>query len=118
MGRDTLTPEQIEKRRAYDRAYHKKNRDKRNARGAEKRAKYKAKRVKLIELFGDKCMDCQYTFHPNVYDFHHRVPEDKEFSLEFKAFSKRWEKVMTEASKCDMLCRNCHAIRHIKMKES
>jgi hypothetical protein len=128
VGGDTLMTK--EEKKEYDRIYREKNKERLKAQRNQPHIKVKYKersrlrhlknievRDKLIKLHGDKCHDCDYTYHNNVYDFHHRVPKDKSFSLGSKAMSKPWEVIMIEASKTDMLCRNCHAARHILMKE-
>ena len=92
-------------------------------------AKYKAKnreaillhnraaKLKLIEYFGDKCLDCSLVFHPNVYEFHHRIPSEKEGTIS-KMYRLSWEDILYEAAKTDMLCKNCHCMRHVEMNET
>jgi predicted HNH restriction endonuclease len=74
--------------------------------------KHRDRRRKLIELHGNKCHDCGLTYEDYVYEFHHRDPSIKEFTLGGKDLNRRWESVMVEASKCDCLCANCHKERH------
>lgn len=74
--------------------------------------KHRDRRKKLIELHGDVCFDCDGCFPHYIYEFHHRDPSTKEFTLGGKDLNRKWEKVMIEASKCDMLCANCHKERH------
>src|SRR4051812_35827900 len=35
----------------------------------------------LVRYKGDKCLDCGHTFPACVYDFHHREPGDKKFTI-------------------------------------
>ena len=79
--------------------------------------KHKERRRKLIDLHHDMCQDCGYRFPDYMYEFHHRDPKEKEFSLGGKDLNRKWEKVMIEASKCDMLCANCHKKRHYNMEK-
>ena len=70
----------------------------------------------LVEWFGDKCKDCNESFPPCVYDFHHTDPSHKDFKI--SNYRKRPgnlledEDLREELSKCVMLCSNCHRIRH------
>jgi len=65
----------------------------------------------LIELKGGRCQGCGGVFPHYVYDFHHRDPSQKEISMT-DLQDKRWERVLAEAVKCDLLCANCHRIAH------
>jgi hypothetical protein len=81
-------------------------------------AKQLDRKTKLIEWFGNKCKDCKKSFNIVCYDFHHRDPDTKDFALEIRSFSKPWESIIVEASKCDLLCACCHRLRHLKARES
>jgi hypothetical protein len=71
-------------------------------------------KLKLIEYKGGKCQRCGYNKPiPSVYDFHHRNPEEKEFSITAKTIS--FEKLKAEADKCDLLCANCHREVHYEL---
>jgi hypothetical protein len=78
------------------------------------------RRVKLalIEYKGGKCEICGYNKNcPNCYDFHHKNPEEKEFSISGKTWS--YDRLKAEVDKCVLLCKNCHAEIHDKLfKES
>ena len=65
----------------------------------------------LIEKMGGKCADCGGVFPPYVYDFHHLEPKDKKFTLAKMIRNMSFEKLEQEASKCVLLCANCHRIR-------
>lgn len=70
----------------------------------------KAKR-KLIDYKGGKCQVCQYSKDcPNAYDFHHRDPKTKNFTISGSA--KSFDQLKTESDKCDLMCRRCHAELH------
>lgn len=79
--------------------------------------KHKERRQLLVDLHNNYCLDCGIRFPSYVYEFHHRDPKEKEFSLGGKDLNRKWEKVMIEASKCDMLCANCHKKRHYNMEK-
>ena len=66
------------------------------------------KKAKLTELKSGPCMDCGQVFPPYVMDLHHRDPSTK-----LRAVSKcAIADMADEAAKCDLLCSNCHRIRH------
>lgn len=77
---------------------------------AERGAK---RRVKLIMDAGGKCAICGYSKNHTALTFHHRDPLSKSFSLDTRGCSNRkWEKLIAEAKKCDLLCHNCHMEVH------
>lgn len=58
------------------------------------------------------CADCGIK-HPAVLAFHHRDPHTKRFCIRDAVASKiPWLLVADEMEQCDVLCANCHAIRH------
>ena len=67
----------------------------------------------LVEMHGDKCMDCGNTFHKCAYDFHHLNEFEKKFEIA-PALDRNWEKLLEEANKCVMICSNCHRVRHYR----
>lgn len=67
-------------------------------------------KFKLIEYKGGKCERCGYDRGcPSAYDFHHIDPEQKSFSLSHVSPSWKWETLIAEVDKCQLLCKNCHA---------
>lgn len=70
-------------------------------------------KIKAIEHLGNQCKDCGNKFHPACYDFHHRNPIEKEFVWD-KLRLKSWDKIVLEIAKCDLLCSNCHRMRHVR----
>lgn len=75
-----------------------------------------ANKMKAVEMFGNRCRDCNQSFPAYVYDFHHIFPHEKEISPN-KLMSRTWDRVLVELNKCVMLCANCHRIRHHGAKE-
>jgi len=71
---------------------------------------------RLLEIKGvDRCMRCGYKGENySSLDFHHRDTETKDFSIgnAFRFITTMRYKVEEEIEKCDVICRNCHAIEH------
>lgn len=68
---------------------------------------------KAVEYLGGACQDCGLkTDVVQVYDFHHRDPSQKDFGIA-KFLTCDFDAVVApELDKCDLLCSNCHRIRH------
>jgi predicted HNH restriction endonuclease len=68
---------------------------------------------KAVDYLGGSCQDCGFkTDILAVYDFHHRDPAEKDFTVA-KFINADFDLVVTpELNKCDLLCSNCHRIRH------
>jgi predicted HNH restriction endonuclease len=47
--------------------------------------------------------------------FHHRDPSTKEFAV--GGFSGALSRLLLEAQKCDLLCANCHRLRHVALEK-
>ncbi len=67
------------------------------------------KKKRLVKFFGGKCQRCGYKKYVGALDFHHRDPKTKSFSISVKGLSYSWEALLKEATKCLLLCKNCHA---------
>lgn len=69
------------------------------------------RRVKeiLVEEAGGKCSVCGYRRCMQALEFHHRDPARKEFSLGHLGHTRSIAATRAEASKCVLLCANCHA---------
>lgn len=71
------------------------------------------RKVELIGLAGGACQRCGYRANLAALHFHHRDPERKAFKLDVRVLSnKRWNSILEEAGKCELLCSNCHAEEH------
>lgn len=77
----------------------------------KQRLKKRERKLKAIEYLGGLCFSCNQSYHPAVFEFHHRDPslKDKDPS---KLLSAKWERVLEELDKCDLLCANCHRLAH------
>lgn len=76
--------------------------------------RWKKIKTKAIEYKGNKCSSCGYDRCPDVLEFHHRDPEEKEFEWE-KLRKRNWDSITKELDKCDMLCANCHREKHYEI---
>jgi predicted HNH restriction endonuclease len=72
-------------------------------------------RLKAIEFLGGKCIKCGYDKYIEVLEFHHRNPNEKEFSISKSGYCRSWERVSKEIKKCDLLCANCHREIHAEI---
>lgn len=73
--------------------------------------RYKLK-DKAVQYKGGKCSSCGYNKYIGALEFHHRVPDNKDFEISNRNISKKWEVVKKELDKCDLLCANCHREVH------
>lgn len=86
--------------------------DNRERRQEESNNRNQRRRDWCIEQLGGKCVDCGGGFHRSVYDFHHRDPGEKVDAISNLLRSP--DKLEEELKKCDLLCANCHRIRHFE----
>lgn len=79
----------------------------------ERRRRWKIVGDELRKL--SPCVECGNDDY-RVIDFHHRNPEEKDFSISwisrFGFSDKNLIKMLNEVDKCDTLCANCHRILH------
>lgn len=105
-----------EQRKAWNRTYYLKNKEKRLAQyGAYKkelRAWFQTYKSTL------SCSRCGFN-HPAALHFHHREPDSKEGTIA-EMVGQGWSKarVIAEIDKCDILCANCHAIEHYEERNN
>lgn len=67
------------------------------------------RKSKLVIAKGGKCSACGYSKSLSAISFHHRAPSEKSFQIDIrKCSNSTWEVLVNEASKCDLLCMNCH----------
>jgi len=78
----------------------------------QQRKSRQERKDRLIKMLGGKCIMCGYKRCSAALSFHHRKPEEKSFNIASKGLLGKWEDVLAEAKKCDLLCLNCHTERH------
>jgi hypothetical protein len=61
---------------------------------------------------GEKCQICGYNRCIACLSFHHLDISKKDFELSGMRLTYSLEKLIKEASKCALLCRNCHGEQH------
>jgi hypothetical protein len=70
-------------------------------------------KFRAMGYMGGKCYNCGLESQiPDIYDFHHVNPEEKESALNELLGKIGWETVRQELDKCVMLCANCHRTEH------
>lgn len=94
-----------------------------NYRNKENRYKYKIERghnlkIKIIQLLGGKCTDCNLKYNQKnacIFQVHHKDPSKKTFVVNTRTLTNyAWKKILNEIKKCSLLCANCHFIKHNK----
>jgi len=73
------------------------------------------KKIELVEYKGGKCEVCGYNKSVNALQFHHKNPNDKDFTVSGKSLS--FEKLKKEVDKCILVCANCHAEIHEELTQ-
>lgn len=63
----------------------------------------------LVAEAGGACAICGYDRYVGALHFHHVDPSIKQFELSADGFARSLERARAEASKCILLCSNCHA---------
>jgi len=79
---------------------------------AQKRRRLRRK-TELVAAAGGRCLDCGYQTSLATLEFHHLDPTTKEFGS--ANFDGSLERLLVEVKKCDLLCANCHRLRHLAM---
>ncbi|MCJ7453403.1 MAG: HNH endonuclease [Steroidobacteraceae bacterium] len=68
---------------------------------------------RLVRIMGGSCSRCGYGRNLAALEFHHIDPGSKSFSLDARTLANRsWALIAREASKCQLVCSNCHAEIH------
>lgn len=88
--------------------YRRRRKNKQSYRSLKNRRRQR--KAEMIALRGGCCQDCGYDTLPAALEFHHRDPSTKEFGL--GNWHGSWARLLSEADKCDLVCANCHRIRH------
>ncbi len=71
------------------------------------------RKLELVKKFGGKCTKCFYKTNLAALVFHHLDESLKLFELDARSIGNRsQEEIDNEASKCVLLCHNCHMELH------
>ena len=68
----------------------------------------------MVAGLGGRCVDCGYATCLAALEFHHRDRSGKEFGLGH--LSGSLGRFRVEAEKCDLVCVNCHRLRHVAIE--
>ncbi len=72
-----------------------------------------ARKLELLRKAGSRCSICGYHKNLAALVFHHTGSAEKDFKLDMRSLSNRkFEPVLSEISKCILVCANCHAELH------
>lgn len=71
-------------------------------------------KIKLVEYKGGKCECCDYNRSISVLQFHHKDPNEKDFTISGKSYG--FEKLKIEVDKCILVCSNCHIEIHEEIR--
>lgn len=66
----------------------------------------------LVEYKGGKCQICGYDRCINALEFHHLNPNEKDFGIASKGYTRSLEANKKEVDKCILVCSNCHREIH------
>jgi hypothetical protein len=100
----------------YHKQYGRKNR--KWIRFLEREARKKRKKWFQEYRASQKCLDCGAN-HEAILDFHHRNPAEKLFLVtRGVSWNLGRERILAEIAKCDVLCCNCHRIRHHNQRKA
>lgn len=69
----------------------------------------RALKSELVESLGGKCTHCEYDKSPWAMHFHHRNPANKVANISWLIQQRQYDEARQEATKCDLVCANCHA---------
>ena len=94
----------------YNRKHYLANKELYIRRAEESNRKTRLERTKKLLAYLDQhpCLDCGEA-DPIVLEFDHL--RDKEFNIATALTCRRWETVLAEIAKCEVVCANCHRRR-------
>ena len=97
--------------------YYHNNEEYRNTENKKRTNLQRTFKILAIKYLGSECLDCRIKYKSDInefiFDFHHRDPKQKDFAIsEYRA--NNFETIKLELDKCDLLCSNCHRLRHQK----
>ena len=65
-----------------------------------------------IQYKSGKCCICGYNRYIGALEFHHLGPNQKDFGIGSKGYTRSFDKVKKELDKCICVCANCHREIH------
>ena len=77
---------------------------------AESRQRGRERRAVIEKLKAAACNDCARCFTPECMDFDHRDGTVKIGTIS-QLLTHRFDQILVEIAKCDLVCANCHRIR-------
>lgn len=92
----------------------------RNDQAFKERNRRRELKAEAIAYLGGKCIICGLADGiSEVYEFHHKLPETKEFTMAWLiTHTKTLSDLTRELDKCDLVCGNCHRVVHWKSSVS
>jgi hypothetical protein len=76
------------------------------------RKRRKRVRETAIASKGGRCERCGYDRCIEALEFHHIEKTGKDFGISAQGYTRSWEKIKQELTKCTLLCANCHRELH------
>jgi len=97
--------------KVYRREHYLQNRDRLIAENTSRSRDEKTRNIEALRdyLAEHPCVDCGTT-DIRVLEFDHRPDEIKVIDISRAISAWKWDSVLAEVAKCDVRCRNCHAI--------
>ena len=86
-----------------------------NEQTLERQRKFKKQ---CVEHLGGSCEHRGYDRYYGCLEFHHKDPNEKDFSIAKAKLTSFNQKVKDELDKCMLLCANCHREEHGKINGS
>ena len=74
-------------------------------------------KIDAITYKGGKCDICGYDGCPDVFEFHHLNPKEKEFSISKDGYCRSFDSIKNEIDKCVLLCCRCHREVHYLLRK-
>lgn len=106
------------KQKAYAKQHYLQNKEKYAARDKRRKDKLRkfVRRYKMLSTV--VCLDCGES-RWQCLEFHHRNPKEKsDMIVQMITDRVTIEKLKEEIKKCDVLCANCHRVRHYNKEDS
>lgn len=76
----------------------------------------KRQKITLVDYKGGCCEKCGYNKSIAALQFHHKNPEEKDFTIGGSSYSI--DRLKKEADKCMLVCANCHIEIHEELRNN